>query len=242
MTADYPPLKPRVVLGVAAHPDDLDFGAGGTLAAFAAAGAQVHILILTDGSKGTSDRTMTGADVMELRHGEQAAALKAMGGATVDFLDYTDGELEVTKDLKRAIVQTIRSRRPDVVITMDPTVVYSSARGFINHPDHRAAGQATLDAVFPLARDHMAFPELLQEGFEPHKTPTVLLINFENANYYSDISDFLETKLTIMAQHASQGFADPKIQELARNLAADNGKSAGLRYAEAFVRIDINLT
>lgn len=239
MQRQFPPLKPRSVLGVAAHPDDLDFGAGGTLAKFAAEGAEVHILILTDGSKGSADPAMTGHKLARIRQQEQQGALEVMGGATVDFLGYPDAHLEVTMQLKRDIVQAVRRYKPDVVITMDPTMVYSAERGFVNHPDHRAAGQAALDAVFPLARDHMTFPELVAAGYEPHKTPTLLLINFNTVNYYSDITDYLDTKLQLMARHESQGFAAPEVQDRARSFAETAGKKAGCRYAEAFVRLDI---
>ncbi|MEO7364432.1 MAG: PIG-L family deacetylase [Candidatus Saccharimonadales bacterium] len=152
------PLKPRIVLGVGAHPDDIDFMAAGSLAAFAAAGASVHYLILTDGSSGTADRSADSAALVTMRKAEQDAAAAAVGATSSRFLDYRDGQLEVTMELKRDIVRVIRELRPDTVITFDPTLAYFSPMGFINHPDHRAAGQATLDAVFPLARDHLSFP------------------------------------------------------------------------------------
>jgi LmbE family N-acetylglucosaminyl deacetylase len=181
--------KPRIILGVAAHPDDLDVGAGGTLATFAAQGAEVHYLILTDGGKGSDNASMTSTQLTEIRHNEQRTALEIIGGKSITFLDYPDGELEVTMKLKKQIVKTIRLIRPDVVITMDPTVIYSATNGIINHPDHRAAGQATLDAVFPLARDRLTFPELLAEGYEPHKTATVLMVNFNESNFTIDITN-----------------------------------------------------
>ena len=158
-------LKPKVVLGVAAHPDDLDFGASGTMAGFAKNGAAVHYLIVTDGSKGSSDTKLSSADLIKIREKEQRKAVKAIGGKSVTFLGYPDGELEVTMALKKDIVKVIRTLKPDVVITMDPSMLYSAKRGFINHPDHRAAAQATLDSVFPLARDHMVFPEILANGY-----------------------------------------------------------------------------
>ncbi|HET7320856.1 MAG TPA: PIG-L family deacetylase, partial [Candidatus Saccharimonadales bacterium] len=115
----FPPLEPKIVLGVAAHPDDLDFGASGTLAKWAAQGAAVYYLVLTDGSKGSADPSMTPEKLKTIRHQEQTEALKRLGGKRVDFLDYPDGYLEVTLDLKRDIVKAIRTCRPDVVITMD---------------------------------------------------------------------------------------------------------------------------
>lgn len=235
----FSPLHPKVVLGIAAHPDDLDFGAAGTLAKFARDGAKVHYLLLTDGSKGTSDQDISPSELIKIRQDEQRAAVTIIGGAGVEFLSYGDGELEVTMELKREIVKAIRTVKPDVVITIDPTVVYSAKRGMINHPDHRAAGQATLDAVFPLARDHLSFPELFAVGYEPHKTKTVLLINFNESNHTVDITETVEMKMQALAAHSSQ-FADlERTSTLMRTIASEAGENAGYTYGESFVRIDI---
>lgn len=236
------PLAPRVVLGVAAHADDLDYGAAGSLAKFAAAGATVHYLILTDGSKGSSDATVSPEQLVTIRQAEQRAAMAAIGAAGIEFLNYPDGELEVTQELKKAIVTSIRSIKPDIIITMDPSLLYSAARGFINHPDHRAAGQATLDAVFPLARDHLSFPELFAAGLAPHKTKTVLLISFDSdtSNFHVNITETIDKKMEALAAHVSQ-MPDPvNTQKLVRDRAAKAGQSAGYQYAEEFIRIDIN--
>jgi len=238
MQNTFSPLQPRIVLGIAAHPDDLDVGAGGTLAHFASLGAQIHYLILTDGGKGSDDPTMTSPQLVELRHNEQKTALEIVGGKTITFLDYPDGELEVTMELKKQIVKSIRSIKPDVVITMDPTVIYSASNGIINHPDHRAAGQATLDAVFPLARDLLTFPGLYAEGYEPHKTATILLVNFNESNFAVDITSTFETKLQALKAHVSQ-FGDLEESGWVRDMALAEGKKAGYELAESFVRIDI---
>ena len=239
MKPSFTPLDPQVVLGVAAHPDDLDYGAGGTLARYARQGAAIHYLILTDGSKGTADRKLAPADLIQRRHAEQQAALNAIGGTGIEFLDYPDGLLEVTMDLKKDICKTIRRLKPDLVITMDPSMLYAAERGFINHPDHRAAGQAALDAVFPLARDHLSFPELCDVGLEPHKTPHVLLVNFTASNFTVDITDSLGAKLAAIAAHTSQQPGMPGAAEKMRELAQQTGAEAGYAYAEAFVRIDV---
>jgi LmbE family N-acetylglucosaminyl deacetylase len=239
MQTAVPPLKPKVVLGVAAHPDDLDFGAAGTMAGFAAQGAQVHYLILTDGGKGTADPHLSSQALTAMRQREQRAACKAIGGAGVEFLNYQDGCLELTMGLKKDIVKSIRKLRPDVVITMDPTMVYAVSRGFINHPDHRVAGQATLDAVYPLARDHLSFPELFEAGFAPHKVSTVLLTNFERNEYCVDVSDSIEQKLAALAAHKSQISDMAAVQARIRESAKRLGQEAGCAYAEGFVRIDI---
>ena len=235
----FSPLEPKIILGIAAHADDLDFGASGSLAKFAAAGAQVYYLLLTDGGKGSSDPAMTPQQLIPLRQAEQRAAVSAIGGAGVEFLAYPDGGLEVTQELKKAIVKTIRTIKPDLVVTMDPSVLYSAARGFINHPDHRAAGQATLDAVFPLARDHMSFPELFAAGLAPHKVKTLLLINFDSSNYHVNISETIDKKMAALAAHSSQLPDLASTLQWVRDLAAKAGQSAGYQYAESFVRIDI---
>jgi LmbE family N-acetylglucosaminyl deacetylase len=232
------PLHPQVVLGVGAHPDDLDFIAGGALASFAAEGAQVYYLILTDGSRGSADLHADGQALVATRKAEQDAAVTATGAAGSEFLDYTDGQLEVTMELKKDIIRVIRKLKPDVVITFDPSMLYSATQGYINHPDHRAAGQATLDAVFPLARDHLSFPELLAEGYEPHKVKTVLLNNFEKQDFFIDISQTMDAKVAALAAHASQMPNMPAVETMVREMASDAGGKIGSRYAEGFVRID----
>ena len=238
MTRTSSELKPKIVLGIAAHPDDLDVGAAGTIAKFVEEGAEVHYLILTDGSKGSDDPSMTSAQLIELRHNEQRDALQVLGGKDVTFLDHPDGELEITLDLKKEIVKVIRTVRPDVVITMDPTFIYDANSGIINHPDHRAAGQATLDAVFPLARDRLTFPDLEASGFEPHKTATLLLINFSRSNYTVDISNTFEKKFKAMQAHLSQ-FGELTEPGWLKEFAASQGSSAGYELGEGFMRIDV---
>jgi LmbE family N-acetylglucosaminyl deacetylase len=234
----HEPLHPQVVLGVGAHPDDLDFMAGGSLASFAAEGAQVYYLILTDGSRGSADLSADSQALVATRKAEQDAAVKATGAAGSEFLDYTDGQLEITMELKKDIIRVIRKLKPDVVITFDPSMIYYAERGFINHPDHRAAGQATLDAVFPLARDHLSFPELLAEGYEPHKVKTVLLSNFEKQDFFIDISHTIDAKVAALAAHASQMPNMAATEALIREMAANTGSKTGTSYAGGFVRID----
>jgi len=238
MKHNFPLLQPKIILGIAAHPDDLDVGSGGTIAEFIRRGAVVHYLILTDGSKGSDDLTITSAELITIRQAEQQRALEVVGGATVTFLDYPDGELEVTMALKKDIVKVIRTLKPDVVITMDPTVVYSSKNGIINHPDHRAAGQAALDAIFPLARDRLTFPELFAAGYEPHKVATALLVNFETSNYSVDITDTFDIKINAIKAHPSQ-FGELEDSTWLRDMALRQGQRAGYNLAESFVRIDI---
>ena len=235
-------LKPKVVLGIAAHPDDLDFSSSGTMAKLAQNGAEIHYLILTDGSQGSADYDASPLELAKIREAEQRSALKVIGSKpeNVTFLGYPDGALQITMEVKKDVVKVIRIVKPDVVVTMDPSVLYSSLRGFINHPDHRAAGQIALDAVFPLARDHMAFPQLFSEGFLPHKVKTVLLTNFEKHNYFVDISSTIDIKVAALKEHASQVPDIDKAETMIKQWSSTMGKEAGYQYAEAFMRIDVN--
>lgn len=239
MNKPYEALQPSIVLGVAAHPDDLDFGAAGTMAAFAKQGAEVYYVILTDGRNGTSNRDLSAQNLITTRQQEQRNAARALGVKDVFFLDYVDCELANTTELKKDIVRYIRQLKPEVIVTMDPTLVYSARYGMINHTDHRAAGQATLDATYPLARDHLAFADLLAEGLQPHKVKTALLINVDQHNFAVDITDTIDLKLQALKAHASQMPQDGQPQKWVSDIAKDCGKQYGHTYAEAFMRIDI---
>jgi LmbE family N-acetylglucosaminyl deacetylase len=236
----FKPLNPKTVLGVAAHPDDLEFGIAGAIAKWSAAGADCYYLILTNGNKGSEDRALSNDELRNIRRREQRAAGKIIGLKDIFFCDYEDGLLTGSIGVKRDIIRIIRKIKPDVVLTMDPTFVYDESRGFINHPDHRAAGQATLDAVYPLARDWRSFPELeSKEKLPSHKVKTVLLNNFKSQNYFEDISEHIETKLAALAAHASQLPNPPATLKMVKKWSEIAGLQAGCRYAEGFLRIDL---
>lgn len=158
-----------VVLGVCAHPDDLDAGAGGTFAKWAKEGADCYYLICTDGGRGSADPKLSRKKLIELRKDEQRAAGRILGLKEVYFLDYNDTELVPDRKLKKDIVWYIRKLKPDIVVTTDPTFVYSQ-NGFINHSDHRAAGLATIDAIYPLAKNAFTFEEFEKEGLNPTRS------------------------------------------------------------------------
>lgn len=239
-SSEQAPLQPKRVLGIVAHPDDLDVSAAGSIAKYIKQGAEVEYLVLTDGGKGSDDPSITTEQLVALRQKEQQDGLVAVGGRAEDvhFLGYPDGELEVTMGLKRDIVRHIRRFQPDVVITLDPTVVYSKEAGRINHPDHRAAGQAVLDAVFPLARDRLTFPELEAEGLQPHKVATVLMVDFDSATYYEDITDVYPLKEAALNTHPSQ-FSFAEIGGFFRTMSQRVGQKCGAELAEGFIRLDI---
>lgn len=233
-------FNPKSVLGIGAHPDDLDYYAGGTMAAFAKQGADVYYLILTDGSKGSNDRAITNEQLRGIRQDEQRKAGAILGVKDIVFCDFLDGELENTLEVKREIVKMIRKVKPDVVVSLDPTIYYSAQLGFVNHPDHRVAGQATIDAVYPLARDHMSFPGLLNEGYGPHNTATLLLMSMyvTEPTFAVDITETIEQKYQALAAHASQ-FSIQEMKEHIDKLAAETGVRFGYSRAEPFVRIDM---
>jgi len=236
MERDIPELKPKVMLGVAAHPDDLEFGASGSVAKWVKDGVEVHYLICSDASKGSDDRTLTSAKLIELRRDEQREAAKILGVKSVTFFDYEDGQVEASPALKRDIARQIRRIKPDTVVTQDPAMLYLADLGIINHTDHRAVGLATMDAVYPLARDHLSFPELEAEGFQPHKVKDLLLTSFENHNYYVDITDTFETKLKALAAHASQVNV-PAVRSRLEAMSKTMGERGGYKLAEGFIRL-----
>ncbi len=195
---------PQRVMGIFAHPDDPEFFCGGTFAKWAAEGRHITFVIATSGDKGSDDRSLTSEELIAIREVEERAAAARLGVKEVIFLRYPDGELQATLDLRRQLTRLIRLKRPDVVVTNDPTARWYGVN-YINHPDHRAIGDAALDAVFPAARDHLSFPELYrQEELEPHKVPYVYLCGTHDPNVKIDVTDYLETKIAALREHKSQ--------------------------------------
>lgn len=231
---------PKTVLAVFAHPDDMDFSSSGTIAKWAKRGAFITYLVCTDGSKGSDDPAMTPRKLSLIRKKEQIKAAKILGVQDVIFLKHKDGELVVDMKLKEDISKVIRQKKPDVVITLDPTFLYSTKRGFINHSDHRAAGQAAIDAVFPLARDRLNFPHHEKAGLASHKTKTLLLVAFEGAEHFEDITSTFAAKLKTLKVHASQVLSNAEFEKRIRSHSRALGKKAGFRYAEGFKRIELS--
>jgi LmbE family N-acetylglucosaminyl deacetylase len=193
----------RRVLGVFAHPDDPEFFAGATFARWAAEGAEIIYLMATSGDKGSADPDMTHERLMEIREDEQRRAAAVLGVKEVIFLRYRDGELTPSLDLRRDIVRTIRQKRPDIVVTTDPTNWYGE--NHVNHPDHRAIGEATLAAVYPTARDRLNFVELERdEQLEVHKTAQVYIAGPSRPNKKVDVTAYIETQINALREHKSQ--------------------------------------
>jgi len=194
MPTDDEHLPCRVMV-IAAHPDDEEFTVAGTLARWIQAGAEAITVVCTDGSRGCNDPHCRPAELIPIRRREQEAASAALGVRRVIFLDYEDGTLQPTLDLRRDLTREIRRFRPDTVVCGDPTVRFYGP-GYLNHPDHRAAADAALDAVFPSAGTRWIFPELLaeQEGLEPHDVSVVYLWGAGEPDTWVDITDTIDLK------------------------------------------------
>jgi LmbE family N-acetylglucosaminyl deacetylase len=230
------PLERALV--VISHPDDGEFGAGPTIAHLTAAGVRVDYVVTTDGSKGTEDPDVTPEELSSTRMAEQRAAADILGVTEIVHLDYPDGYLEPSLDLRRDIVRQIRRLRPDLVITQNPTRRLDH-NPFIGHPDHLATGEATLAAVYPAARDHLNFPDLWRdEGLEPWKVRQVLLTGVEEPNLWIDVADTFETGLRSILAHASQVKRED-VEERMRERARIIGEPQGIGLAQAFLSIII---
>jgi LmbE family N-acetylglucosaminyl deacetylase len=222
------------VMVVTAHPDDSEFGAGGTVAKLVREGKRVVYCILTNGNKGSGDRTMTPERLVAIREEEQRGAAGVLGVDQVDFLGFADGELEDTYASRRAVCAAIRRHQPDLIITMNP---HRTKNLYASHRDHRIAAGIVLDVVYPLARDHMAFPELLAEGLEPHKVKEVHLMAWESPELVVDITDTIDLKIKALTCHVSQIKDVAGMEARVRERNAALGKPTGVAYAETFDRI-----
>jgi LmbE family N-acetylglucosaminyl deacetylase len=225
------------VLVVFAHPDDAEFGSAGTSAKLANEGKAVYYAVVTDGSKGSSDPEMSAQRLIQTRQSEQRDAARIVGVKDVAFLGFEDGVLEPTIAVRKAVTAVIRRYKPDVVIAPSPERNLS-AGVFVQHPDHLAAGEAALAAIYPCARDRMTFPELLADGLEPHAVREVWVTGTGDPDYFVDISGTIETKVQALQAHASQ-VSHRDIGEFIPQRARQLGEPHGMEYAEAFRRIQI---
>jgi len=229
---------PERVLVVAAHPDDIEFGAAGTVARWVTEGATVGYLLVTRGDKGSDDPTTDMAALAELREREQRAAATEIGVHGVEFLDEPDGQVELSLRLRERITHAIRSFRPEIVMTHDPTVLFVNNE-WVNHPDHRAVGQVTVDAVFPTARDPLNFRDHLDAGLDAWKVAELFLWSTNEANQLVDIGGTMERKIDALKQHASQFRSFEEIARWVRRRSEELGERAGYRAAEGFRRVTL---
>ena len=226
------PRPPLRILGIFAHPDDSEFSCGGSAARWADEGAQITYCIVTDGAAGSNDPDQDLAELVRIREDEQRAACAVLGVRDVVFLGYADGTLQPTLELRRELTRLIRRLKPDRVIAGDPSAVFYG-NDYINHPDHRAAAEAAIYAVFPSACTRPIFPELLAEGLEPHQVKEVYVSGDDrDSNLFVDIAATLERKIESLRCHKSQ--VDPGDGSWVRQWAAETGKRGGLEYAESF--------
>lgn len=233
-----PPADSPRLLVVLAHPDDPEYFCGGTVARCAAEGWSVAYCLVTSGDKGADDAGTDSSALARRREGEQRRAAQVLGVREVIFLGHPDGMLEANLELRRNLTRVIRRVRPDRLITCDPTTVFPR-RQRINHSDHRATGQAALDAVYPAAGSALYFPELLDEGLPPHKVHEVLVAGSQSPNLTVDITDFVERKLEALRCHESQIADFEETAGYVRQRLLDPDSPPGqARYVERFLRLE----
>lgn len=222
-------------MSIHAHPDDQEFTVAGTLARWALAGCQIVSVVITSGDAGSNNPDHGDEykpTLAKLREREQKAANKTLGIQETVFLGHPDGELEPTVALRKELTRLIRKYKPDTVVIGDPQGVFYG-NGYINHPDHRAAAQAALYAVFPSSETRLIFTHLLKEGYEPHKVKRVYIHGSEKPDTWVDIAPTLATKIRALKKHKSQ-LGDWKPDKMIRAWAAEEAKDHELKYAEAF--------
>lgn len=227
--------EPANVVVVTPHPDDAEFGVAGTVAKWTREGKQVVYVVCTNGNKGTSNPETKPDELAKIRQNEQRAAAELLGVREVVFLENQDQGLEDTPEFRKQIVRMIRRYRPETVVTADPY------RRYIWHRDHRIAGQVTIDAVFPYARDHLAYPDLIEEGLQPHKVKEMLFWASENINYLSDITATFDLKLAALRCHESQvkSMKVSDLEDWLRKRCRDLAEGEDFELAEAFHREEI---
>jgi len=234
------PAEVHRVLVVAAHPDDVDFGSAGTIAAWTDAGLEVSYCIATDGDAGGFDPAVPRSAIADIRQDEQRKAAAAVGVTDVEFLGYPDGQLVLSIALRRDITRAIRRVRPDRVVVPSPQRDLRNV--YVSHPDHQATGEAALCAIYPDARNPYAHPELLAEGLEAHTVPEVLITSFnDRADHYVDITDTFHRKIAALRAHASQTAHMTNLEERMRSWSTLQAKAAGLpdgRLAEGYLILD----
>lgn len=232
MTTNSKTYIPESAMAIFAHPDDIEFSCAGTLARWARAGARVSYLLCTSGDVGIADDGMTREKAVEIRETEQRAAAEVAGAKEVIFLREPDGMLQPSLELRKKLVREIRRFRPEVVILGDPTLLWAGDE-YINHPDHRAAGIAAIDAVFPAAGQPHLFEELALEGLTAHKVRKVYANNWREGSVYVSIDETIDIKVAALKAHKSQ-MRDWDVEKNIRQWAAERAKGHEMQYAEIF--------
>jgi LmbE family N-acetylglucosaminyl deacetylase len=224
------------IMAIAAHPDDIEAWCAGTMARAIQGGAMARLLLVTSGDKGSGDPLTDSRALAMRREAEAREAARLLGIVDVVFLHYTDGEVENTQPLLRDIVYWIRRWQPDVIFTFNPE---QPLPPYISHRDHRTVGRATLDAIYPLARDPLAFPDQIREGLSTHKVGAVWLFASAIADSYVDIAPVFDRKVAARLAHASQTADPAALPERFRTRDRDAGAPVGLPLAEGFTIVTI---
>lgn len=223
----------QTFMWVIAHPDDAEFSSAGTITRFAREGKRVIIIQVTSGDRGTEDRTLNPETLGAIREKEEQKAARRMGVERVVFLRQGDGHVMPDIELREKIVRQIRTFKPDVIITHDPF------RPYAMHPDHRGVGQATHDSVYPIARDHLYFPDHLAEGLEPHKTAEIWYFGSEVPDVFIDITDTFDMKIQALKAHESQVGSGDTLDERLRERSRELAKDQPFELAEAFKSVQM---
>jgi LmbE family N-acetylglucosaminyl deacetylase len=229
---------PRCALAVAAHPDDLEFSCAGTLALWAKQGTKVVYLICTSGEAGFDQPNLSQEERIAIREAEQRAAAEILGVREVVFFREPDGLLEPTIELRRKIVREIRRFQPDVVLCWDPSVLWIND-SLVNHPDHRAAAQATVDAVFPSAGLIYLHEDFTREGLKPWKPDRLFVVSFDGGDTFTDIEETMNLKIAALKKHQSQ-IRDWDPEPFLRKVAERQGRRGGISFAETFRVIQLH--
>ena len=236
---EYQPLADEEIsriLIVTAHPDDLDFGCSGSIALWVKKGIEVSYVICTNGDQGGEDPSVPREEMPKIRQKEQRDAGAVVGVEKITFLGYRDGWLEPTIELRKEIVRQIRIHKPDRLVIQSPERNWD--RLFSSHPDHMAAGEAAIQAVYPDARNQFAFEDLLkEEGLEPHRVREVWVMSAKDPNHFVDITETMDLKIKALHAHVSQTAHNPKMEEMIRSWGERSAEVMGLgkgRYAEIF--------
>lgn len=223
---------PESAMAIVAHPDDIEFSCAGTMARWARAGARISYVLCTSGDVGIDEPGMTREQATDIRETEQREAARIAGADEVVFLREPDGMLQATMELRKRLVREIRRFRPEVVVCGDPTIVWAG-NDYINHPDHRAAATAALDAVFPAAGQPNLFEELAFEGFLAHKPRKVYVTSWDTADVFVRIDETIDIKIAALRAHKSQ-MKDWNPEASIREWAAERGRGKEMEYAEGF--------
>lgn len=229
MSSEPTPVQDhQVYMWVVAHPDDLEFSSGGTVARLIKEGKKVILIQVTSGDRGTGNREFTPDVLASTREAEELESAKRLGIADVVFLRVPDGAVVPDLDLREKITRMIRTHRPDVIVTHD------AFRPYALHPDHRAVGMAAHDAVYPTARDHLYFPDHLASGLEPHKTAEIWYFGTDSPDIYVDITDTFDDKINALRAHVTQVGEAKELADRLRGFSAETAKDQDFELAEAF--------